>query len=273
MKILIIGATGMLARPVVKKLEEAGFALRLFSRSITKKHFDNPHELVAGDIFNPSDLQKAIAGCDAIHLNLSKLNEAAAMESVLEVAKQHPVKAISYISGATVSEQNRWFWMIDNKFKAEQAILNSGIPYMIFRPSWFFEGLEMMIRGNKATMIGKQPPNHWLAAEDYGRMVATAYQDESKRDAIYYVLGPEKHSMQDLLERYVKHARPDIQKVSTAPPALLKFISWITRNKELKTAAELFVYFQEAREPAIDEKELALLGRPATTFEEWLQGR
>ncbi|NJO89054.1 MAG: NAD(P)H-binding protein [Chloroflexia bacterium] len=76
-------------------------------------------------------------GCDTIHINLSKLDEALATEEIVKVAKQKGIKLISFVSGSTVAEENRWFWMIDNKFKAEQSIINSGIHYLIFRPSWF----------------------------------------------------------------------------------------------------------------------------------------
>ena len=43
-------------------------------------------------------------------------------ETVAQVAARHGVERISYISGATVAEENRWFPMANRKFLAEQAI-------------------------------------------------------------------------------------------------------------------------------------------------------
>ncbi len=56
MKIAILGATGLLAKPVIKQLDTQGIKLRLFSRTITSSMFSKDYELVQGDVFNESDL-------------------------------------------------------------------------------------------------------------------------------------------------------------------------------------------------------------------------
>ena len=132
MKILVIGASGMLAKPVVKKLDEAGFQIRLFSRSVKPSMYEKEYEIVNGDIFNKADLEKAMEDCDAIHITISKTNEANAVKAIMEVAKSKQIKLISYVSGASVKEENTWFPMTGNKYLAEQSIINSGIPYIIF---------------------------------------------------------------------------------------------------------------------------------------------
>ncbi|NJO89053.1 MAG: SDR family oxidoreductase [Chloroflexia bacterium] len=58
MKVLIIGATGMLAKPVIEQFDKKGFELRLFSRSIEISAFSAKHEIIQGDVFNPNDLAK-----------------------------------------------------------------------------------------------------------------------------------------------------------------------------------------------------------------------
>ena len=76
MKVLIIGASGLLAKPVIRHLDKAGFQLRLFSRSVNQSMFDKEYEMVQGDVFNLNDLNKAMNGCDAVHISLSTTNEA-----------------------------------------------------------------------------------------------------------------------------------------------------------------------------------------------------
>ena len=137
-KILVIGASGMLAGPVIRKLDEAGYELRLFSRSVKPSMFINDYEIVQGDLYNPADLDKAVHGCDAIHISISNVDEVSATEAILESARKNNIKRISMVSGATVAEENRWFNFIGKKFGAEQLIIQSGIPYFIFRPTWFF---------------------------------------------------------------------------------------------------------------------------------------
>jgi len=88
MKILVIGASGLLARLVIRQLDNAGFQLRLFSRTVNQTTFDRAYEMVQGDVLNQNDLEKAISECDAIHISLSNLNKALAVKAILDIAVQ-----------------------------------------------------------------------------------------------------------------------------------------------------------------------------------------
>jgi uncharacterized protein YbjT (DUF2867 family) len=274
MKILVIGASGLLAKPVIRHMDKAGFQLRLFSRSVNQSMYDKEFEMVQGDVFNLNDLNKAMTGCDAVHISLSTANEALAAKIVTDSALQKGIKLISTISGCTVSVENRWFPMIENKYQAEQTIINSGIPYMIFRPTWFFESLDLMIRDGKAMLLGKQPnPSHWVAADDFARMVATAYGKPEAKNKIFFIFGPEQHLMKDLLEKYCKLRYPEIKKVSSVPIWMMKMIGLFTGNKQLKGVASLFAYFEKVNELGNPDETNALLGKPIITFENWIQSK
>lgn len=274
MKVLIIGASGLLARPVIKHLDEAGFQLRLFSRNVNQLMFDKEYEIFKADVLNRDDLDKAMNGCDAVHISLSVVNEALAVRAVVDLAKKKGLQLVSYISGCTVAEENRWFSMIENKFQAEQAVINCGIPYMIFRPSWIFETLELMIRNGKAMMLGKQPnPSHWVAADDLARMVTTAYQKPEAKNRIFFIFGPEPHLMKDLMERYCKRWHPEIKKVSVIPIGMIKIMAILTGKKELKEVAGMFGYFEKVKEMGDQGETNNLLGKPELTFEKWLQSK
>ena len=274
MKVLVIGASGLLAKPVIRHMDKAGFQLRLFSRSVNQSMFDKEFEMVQGDVFNLNDLNKAMTGCDAVHISLSTANEALAAKIVTDSALQKGIKLISTISGCTVSVENRWFPMIENKYQAEQTIINSGIPYMIFRPTWFFESLDLMIRDGKAMLLGKQPnPSHWVAADDLARMVATAYRKPEAKNKIFFIFGPEQHLMKDLLEKYCKLRYPEIKKVSSVPIWMMKMIGLLTGNKQLKGVASLFAYFEKVNELGNPDETNALLGKPIITFENWVKSK
>ncbi len=274
MKVLIIGAGGMLARPVVQELDKQGYQLRLFSRNVNQSMFLKDYEIVNGDVFNTDDLNKAIKGCDAIHINLSLDDEATAVQNIVKIALQEKITLISTISGSSVSKKNRWFPMIDNKFRAEQAIIQSGIPYLIFRASWFFESLDLLVRDGKATMIGKQNnPYHWIAAKDYARMVSTAYKMPDTRNKIFYVLGQESFLMKDLLKKYCEIQYPEIKKVNTISTRMLKFIAVLSKNKELKKAAEMFGYFEKTKEIGDTQETYSLLGKPETSLNDWVYSK
>jgi uncharacterized protein YbjT (DUF2867 family) len=272
MKVLIIGATGMLAKPVIENLDKKGHSLRLFSRSIEASMYDNKHETLQGDVMNPDDVQNAVHGCDAIHITLSRTDEAKATKIIVNAAKENNIKLITLISGSTVSEKNRWFDMIDKKFQAEQSIIQSGIPYIIFRPSWFYESLPMMIRNEKAMMIGTKPKEYsWCAASDYGVMVANAYEMEEAVNKIFYIHGPEKYKMNDLLEKYAQKRNLKNQKVKGAPIGMMKFIAFISGNKMLKMATNMFAYFEKVDEIGDPSEANTLLNAPQTTFDQWFE--
>jgi nucleoside-diphosphate-sugar epimerase len=164
--------------------------------------------------------------------------------------------------------------MIENKFQAEQTIINSGIPYLIFRPTWFFESLDLMIRDGKATLLGKQSkPSHWVAADDLARMVATAYRMPEAKNKIFFIFGPEQHLMKDLLEKYCKLCYPEIKKVSSVPIWIMKMVGLFTGNKELKGVASLFAYFEKVNELGNPVETNTLLGKPTTTFENWVKSK
>jgi uncharacterized protein YbjT (DUF2867 family) len=273
-RILIIGATGMLARPVARRLKEAGYMVRLFSRSVSENETKEGYEVARGDFFNPAHLENAMKDCQYVHANLGKVDEGAVMKLIVEAARKNGVQTISCISGASVCEENRWFYGTEQKYQQEQALINSGIPYMIFRPSWFFESIELMVRSGKAMMIGKQPhPYRWVAADDYARMVVTAYGKPEARDQIFHVFGPEYHTMRDLMVRFVKAVHPEIKKVSDVPLWMMKLIGILSGKKEIKGVADLYGYFEKAREHGDPDFTDAMLGKAETTFEKWVEGK
>jgi len=274
MKILVIGASGLLAGPVIRKLDEKGFELRLFSRTVNPSMFINDYDIIRGDLFNPDDLERVMSGCDGVHISISTTDDVRAVALITEMAKKKGVKLISLISGCTVSESNRWFKFIDDKLKTEKMIIESGIPWFIFRPTWFFESLGMFVRNGKASVPGHQTAlYHWVAAEDLGRMVANAYNTKGSENSICYVYGPEKYGMKELIEKYCKRLYPEIKTVSETPIFFLRLFSFITGNRNLKFAASLFSYFEKVREPEIAEADLARLGKPEIDFNTWINSK
>ena len=274
MKILVIGASGLLAGPVIRKLDERGYDLRLFSRSVKPSMFVNDYEIAQGDVFNVADLEKAVNGCDAVHISLASADDLKAVSNIIEVSKRNGVRQISLASGCTVAEENRWFRFIDDKFRTEQMIMQSGLSWYIFRPTWFFESLPMFVRNGKASVLGRLTDRyHWVAADDLGTMVADAYSTAGAENRIYYVYGPERYTMKEMLEKYCNALHPEIKSVGETPLLPLKIIAFLTPNRQLKFAASLFGYFEKVHEPEIPEADLALVARPATDFDTWVKAK
>jgi uncharacterized protein YbjT (DUF2867 family) len=274
--ILVIGGTGMLGQPVARSLNEAGFGVRIMTRDRQKAQqlFDDSFEIVAGDPADTCRLEEALDGCYGVHISLPTAVEQQVAEMVAKVAAGHSVERISYISGATVAEEHRWFPDINRKFLAEQAIRASSIPYTIFCPTWFMESLPLFVMQGRASVLGKQPcPYHWVAAADYAQMVAKAYGLATAANRRFIVHGPEAIRMYEALQRYCAVFHPDITQVSTMPLWLVKLLATITRNHELQTAGELMAYFDRVGEGSNRPDANDVLGAPATTLVSWLERR
>ena len=77
----------MLAKPVIQNLDKEKFQLRLFSRTVKKSMFEKDYDILQGDVFNTNDLDRAMNGCDAVHISLSNVDEGKATEVIIKVAK------------------------------------------------------------------------------------------------------------------------------------------------------------------------------------------
>jgi uncharacterized protein YbjT (DUF2867 family) len=280
-KILVVGATGFLGQPVVWSLDHFGFPIRIFSRNRDKaveifgKHFD----IAAGDIHDDDSLRRALDGCYGVHINLKggpkpedfNRIEHQGTARIVEAALRQGVKRITYLSGASLSRDRLWFPPTRAKYNAEQTIIKSGLEYGIFRATWFMESLPLFVKGKQAIIIGKQPEKiHWLAAEDYARMVAMAYMIEEPLKETFIVWGPDEYTFREALQILVQHLDNEI-KVTNVPIWVLKLIATVTFTKQFREALPLMQYFEKNGELGDPEKTDNLLGHPQITLKDWFQ--
>jgi uncharacterized protein YbjT (DUF2867 family) len=278
-RILVVGATGMLGKPVAEQLYRDGFTVRVLSRSAEKgqKLFGAGYEVVAGDVENPATLMAALQNCQGVHINIKGGPQPADYErlehqgtkAVVEAAQAAGVQQITYLSSYTSAEKNLLSAESYAKFYAEQAIQKSGVPYTIFRATWFMESLPLFIQGKQAMLIGQQPhPLHWLAAQDYAQMVSRSYQTPAALNKILYIYGPQPFTMRQAMEFYLQTVRPEI-KLSTMPIWLFKLLAYATFNTEWKSVASLMTYYDKFGEEGSPAEANKLLGQPTTTLAAW----
>jgi uncharacterized protein YbjT (DUF2867 family) len=193
-KILVIGATGMLGEPVTYELKSHGFDVRVFTRSVEKarSRFGSQFEIAAGDVENPTTLAQALMGCQGVHINLHGLSdpdlEWRGAVQVSKLAAKLGIERITYISGASVCEENCWYPGTRARFEAEKVLQASGVPYTIFRCHFFMETLYNFARDGMLLHIGKHPqPYHWVAVANFARMVAKAYETPAAANKVLYV--------------------------------------------------------------------------------------
>lgn len=274
--ILVIGGTGTLGQPLSRCLKDVGFQVRIMTRDPQKARriFDDTFEIFIGDPLDVNCMEEALDGCYGVHISLPTEVERQVTETVAKISSRHGIERISYISGATVAEENRWFPMIDGKYLAEKAIREAGIPYTIICPTWIMEILPKFVMQGRASILGKQPcPYHWVAAEDIARMVSTAYGLGKAVNQRLIVHGPEAIPMHEALRRYCEVFHPEIKDVSSMPFWLVKLLATITGDQGLRGAGEMMSYFEKIGEGSNLPKLNDILGTPRMTLDTWLQKR
>lgn len=280
--ILVVGGTGTLGEPVARALEDAGYRVRLLTRDLAQAEarFADAFEFVQGDVEKPETLEPALSGCYGVHINLAggprpgdyERIERQGTANVAAAAAKQGVSRLTYISGASVSEETCWFYAIRAKYQAEEAIRRSGVPYTIFCPSWFMESLPRFVRGEQAVIVGHHPaPFHFVAAQDYARMVAAAYRLPEAVNKRLFIYGPEPLLMQEAVQRYCDLVHPGVRAASV-PTQVMTATAAEQGNDLLKDIVMLMAYFEKlggAAEAGNPQEANRLLGAPTTTLRQW----
>lgn len=272
-RILVLGATGMLGKPVTRSLVEMGYQVRVLVRDDTKarRMFGEEIEIVKGDAAIREDIQAALTGCDAVHISLPQIAEFPAMQHVIDLGKATGIERITYISATTVCEANRWFDLIDVKLRTEAVLRSSGIANIIFCPTWVMETLHNFIRGNRAAIIvGKKPPPlHFFAAADLGRMVAASYKEYRALGRRLFVHGPQNFTLPEAARRFIEVCYPE-RKIMYMKLWQARLIAGLTGREEMAQAIKLIAYFDKVEELGDPAEANALFGAPSITLEEWI---
>ena len=273
-RILVLGGTGMFGRPTTYQLKADGFQVRILARDVEKARniFADDYEILPGDVTDLASLEKVMNGCNGVHISIGGPVDQLSAENVATLAPKLGVERISYISGATVAEKNRWFPMVAQKLDAEKAIRNCGMAYTIFCPTWPMEQIVRFAQGGKPSLIGKQPlPVHFFATQDLARMVSKSYQLAEAQNKRFYVYGLEAMTIKTALERYCAKFHPEVRKIPVMPIWLVKLLGTLTGNEMLKFAAGLMGYFDKTPETGDPTEANQILGAPAITLDAWME--
>jgi len=283
MRILVIGATGMLGQPVVRRLLADGYVVRLLSRvpAAAQRIFGEDCEVVAGDVTQRDSLAPAMTGCDVVYVNLRGGNTIASFDSIERVgaaniaaaAASSGVGRLGYISGAGIGESAIHSPLLAIKAAAIAAIIASGVEYTIFKPTHFMESLPQFIHGQRAVVIGHQPHRyHYLAADDYADLVSRSFRLKVAANQSLTVFGPGAFTMAEALQMYCDAVHPGMR-VGSMPVSLARLVGWLTRNPDLRFAAGLFEDFSRFGERGDPTVTVQLLGQPPTTLHQWCRER
>ena len=148
--ILVTGGNGFVGRHVVHALRGAGRPVRCLVRSRPKAARLEALgcELVDGDMTDPASIRRAVEGIDVVvHLVAIRQGRPEQFQrimvggtrSLLELAKESGVKRLVHMSALGTTEETKGLVpYYGAKWQQEQDVQGSGIPYVMFRPSFIF---------------------------------------------------------------------------------------------------------------------------------------
>jgi uncharacterized protein YbjT (DUF2867 family) len=151
-KILVTGATGQqggaLARLLLQKKHEV-YALIHSTKSESPKAQNLRNQgakLVKGDLDKPDSLEQVMNGIDSVFLmgtwvEVGTEGETRRGKMMVDIAKEKKIEHIVY-SSVVNADKSTGIPHFDSKYKVEQHIKNSGIPYTIIGPTFFMDNLH-----------------------------------------------------------------------------------------------------------------------------------
>jgi NADH dehydrogenase len=255
--LLIIGGTGYVGGYILEALDGKmpNKQLRIMSRdkASLEKLAAQGYETVEGNVTNLDETRKAMQGVDTvIHLTAiirevpSKGQTYDAVmgkgtENMVEAAKDAGVKRIIFMSALGAENMSTGYYK--NKLRGEKAVKESGIPYVIFRPSiQIGPGGEFVGLLKQLTMLPVVPvlgpgdyPMQPVYVRDVARYVVQALDDQRYTNQTFEIGGPETFEYNKMIEQTLSarskkgllfHAplflvRPMIPLISKVMPTLI----------------------------------------------------
>ncbi|MFI6364415.1 SDR family oxidoreductase [Nocardia sp. NPDC050630] len=203
--ILLTGGTGTLGRHVTPLLVEAGFKIRMLSRNAHES--TDGIEFVTGDLFEGTGVEKAVEGAEIIlHLAGGPKGDDVATRHLVDAAAKAGVRHIVYIS--VVGAEKLPIGYFRAKFGAEQAIIESGVPYTILRAAQFHDlALKTAQAMAKSPIVPAPGAVLWQPVDS--REVAARLVELAGGAPAGWVpdlVGPTVYTMAELIRGYLKAA-------------------------------------------------------------------
>jgi uncharacterized protein YbjT (DUF2867 family) len=214
MKALITGGTGTLGCLVVPRLQDAGFDVRVLSRS--SREGTEGIEFVTGDLATGEGISAAVEGTEIIlHLAGSGKGDEDKTRHLVKAASRHGTRHLIYISvvGADRIPVTSWidramFGYFASKFAAELIVADSSLPWTTLRATQFQQSMLLLVQ-QMAKLPVIAAPAGWRfqpidAAEVADRLVELALGTPS--GLVPDLGGPRVYEMAELIGTYL-HAR------------------------------------------------------------------
>ena len=226
--ITITGANGFVAKNLRKFLSKNHIKVIAIARKTFQKH--HTETVVYSKTLLEKGLQNKLRNCDAlVHLiGIGKQSFKYNFEdnidltkNMIKTCKKSGIKKIIYISGLGVTKNSTSDYFI-SKYKAEQEIINSGLNYTIFRPSYIIGKKDYLSKFilkqiKKGIVIIPGSGKYHLQpifVEDVAKIIVESIYEKKFSNKILDLVGPEIIKFEDFVRYFVKNKKTRIQKIN-----------------------------------------------------------
>lgn len=279
-QLLVVGGTGFIGQQVARQLQRDGYRVRIYTRdpAAAQRILGAQFEFVRGDLTDETGLARALAGCSGVHLSLPSGHDPKVLEQVQHQAAARVARLaaaqgdthLTYVSGYLVREEYASIPGERAKLNAEAAIRNSGVPYTLFRPTYFTDLLPRFIQGKRASIFGQQPhPTHFLTIGDFARMVSRAHQMPGKQE-VFFVRGPEPMTFAQAMQQVVDTLAPTAQ-VGHTPFWMMRAMNQLFLKGSLSEILDLMAVTDRVGEIGDAAPAIQRFGPATMSVAQWCQ--
>ena len=227
-KIVVTGASGFIAKNLRKYLSEKNIDLISISRNDFKK-FKSESRIISKD-YDEKELLQLIKNSDAlihlvgigqqsVNLDYNMINTEFT-QHIVNLSKKANIQKIVYLSGLGVSTKTTLGYFI-SKYNAENFIINSGLDYTIFRPSYivgtddmFTKYLKRQIKNGEINIPGSGPyslqPIH---ISDVVKIIFESTLQPKFKYKIIDLVGPDFITFEKYVKLFSKGTKTSIKKI------------------------------------------------------------
>ncbi|WP_328989015.1 SDR family oxidoreductase [Kribbella sp. NBC_01245] len=212
--ILIAGGTGRLGSQLANALCRRDFRVRVMSRGLSPHadRLDEKVEVVHGDIRDPADLVTAMDGVELVvsavqgfagpgDVSPESVDRDGNINLIEAAEKQGAAFVLVSVLGAATDSRMELFRM---KYAAEQRLRAGSCQWTIVRPEASAETWANIIeqtagKSGRPLVFGRgDAPISWVSVQDVAALVERAVLDESLRNRVLEISGPEPATLMEL---------------------------------------------------------------------------
>jgi len=276
--ILITGATGNNGQELIRQLTAMGQRVRVLIRKPAEaaKLDGSNIEVAVGDFDKPETLEAALQGVEKAFL-LTPVAERFVQwqKDFIEAAQRAKIKHLVKFSGMGADSHSP-SELLKLHAETDDILRSSGVPFTILQPNSFHQNVLSFANTIKVQGVFywplKNASQSTVDIRDISAVAAKVFTSSGHEGKSYVITGPEALTFQQVAEKLSSVLGRKIQYVdvpiSAAADGMRKsgMPDW-----NVQAVSDLLAYFATGAAATVTDIVPRLLGRPATSFEQFVK--